>query len=82
MQHKQPRNAQGQPHGIWVGYHDNGKLWFKGTFINDLRHGLWIWYYTTGKLSYKGNYMNGQRDGLAESYNQDGSIQEISFYAR
>jgi antitoxin component YwqK of YwqJK toxin-antitoxin module len=82
MQDKEPRNAQGQQHGIWEIYYDNGKLLYKGTYINGLRHGLWIWYYTNGKLSYKGNYIQGKLDGLVEWYNLDGTINEITFYAR
>jgi antitoxin component YwqK of YwqJK toxin-antitoxin module len=82
MQDKRPINAKGQLHGIWEEYYDNGQLWYKGTFINGIEHGPWITYYDTGQLCYKRTYNMGQRDGIFEWYDEDGSIQEISFYAR
>jgi len=44
------RNTKGQKHGLWEDYHDNGKLSWKGTYLNDKRHGFWEDYYPDGQL--------------------------------
>jgi antitoxin component YwqK of YwqJK toxin-antitoxin module len=82
MRDKSPKNAKGQRHGIWVGYHDNGKLWFKGTYINSIRQGPWEQYHTNGQLMYKVTYILGQRDGLFQWYYLNGSLKEITFYVK
>lgn len=46
MKNLAPRNALGQPHGLWVRYHGQTKLknplWFKGWFFNGKEIGYWI----------------------------------------
>ena len=61
-------NENGLKEGPWEGYHDNGKLAFKGTYIRGNEHGLYERYYSNGNLSYKGNYVNGKEHGLSEWY--------------
>jgi len=29
-----PKNKEGQAHGPWEYYYPNGKLWYKGKYIN------------------------------------------------
>ena len=36
------KNNKGQRHGLWIFYSNNGKIRFKGKFINGLEHGYWI----------------------------------------
>ena len=31
-------------HGLWVEYHDNGRLFQKGTYKNGMKDGLWEFY--------------------------------------
>jgi antitoxin component YwqK of YwqJK toxin-antitoxin module len=77
-----PKNAKGQPHGLWESYWENGQILYKSQFINGERHGLWEGYWTNGQLRCKIAYILGVRDGLCLWYNQDGIINEIRFYAR
>ena len=42
----------------WEVYHDNGKLWYKGNYVNGIREGYWEWLYSNGKLSSKEYYYN------------------------
>jgi antitoxin component YwqK of YwqJK toxin-antitoxin module len=82
MQDKRPYNDKQQPHGLWERYYDNEQLYCKGQFVNGEYHGPWEGYYTTGQLWYNENYIKGQRDGLLLRYNEDGTLREISFYAK
>jgi antitoxin component YwqK of YwqJK toxin-antitoxin module len=63
-QDKTPFNKQSQPHGYWESYHSNGKLCYKGNYINGKEDGYWEWYHPNGQLWFKGNYINGKQDGL------------------
>ena len=44
-------NENGVKHGPWEGYHGNGKLAFKGTYINGNEYGLFGYYYINGNLN-------------------------------
>jgi len=75
------RNTKGQRHGLWECYWSNGKLMYKGSYINDERHGLWEEYYhENGKLWDKGSYLNGKRHGLWEYYHENGQLEKREFY--
>jgi len=50
---QRPKNAKGQPHGLWKRYW-NGELWYKCVFINGLENGFDEWY-SSGKITHK-NY--------------------------
>ena len=41
-ENKTPRNSKNQLHGFWIDYYNNGKIRFKGYFINDTKYGYWI----------------------------------------
>ncbi len=43
-------NDKGKMHGPWVGYHLNGKLWYKLNYVNGKLYGLWEDYNYNGKL--------------------------------
>ena len=82
MQNKTPKNEKGQKHSLWEEYYSNGNLEYKGSYINGKRHGFFEEYYPNGNPYYKGSYLNGKYIGLWIRGNHDGSIQQISFYAR
>lgn len=44
-------------------YHKNGKLNYKGSYLNNVRVGPWISYWDDGNLAYKGLYKNGSEIG-------------------
>jgi antitoxin component YwqK of YwqJK toxin-antitoxin module len=69
------KNEQGQLHGIQIGYHPNGQIWFKENYINGNKHGEHIGYYNDGQISYKENYnINGNYHGEQIGYRDDGEI--------
>ncbi len=73
-------NAEGQAHGLWELYYDNGNLSYKGTYINGLRHGYWERYWPNGKFGLVTNYLNG-KVGLYIAYHSSGVLAEKKFYA-
>ena len=50
---KNQRNKDGNQHGYW----SNGKLSYKGNYLNGERDGYWEDYYSNGRLYNKGNYI-------------------------
>ncbi|MFW5847889.1 MAG: hypothetical protein ACOCVF_03135 [bacterium] len=55
--------------GYWEQYYPNGKLFYKGNYVDGKGVGYWEWYYSNGKLSSKGNYdENGKQVGCWEYY--------------
>jgi antitoxin component YwqK of YwqJK toxin-antitoxin module len=44
-----PTNDKGQRHGYWEEYFSNGKLSYKGNFVNGKEHGYWEWYFDDGR---------------------------------
>jgi antitoxin component YwqK of YwqJK toxin-antitoxin module len=52
----------------WEAYHSNGKLAFKGTYVNGKIHGLCECYHSNGKLWYKGNYVNDIQKGYFHNF--------------
>jgi len=43
-----PRNDKNQPHGYWVVYYANGKIWYKCVYINGKKIGFAEWYHFDG----------------------------------
>jgi antitoxin component YwqK of YwqJK toxin-antitoxin module len=43
-------NDKRQYHGYWEQYYPDGKLSYKGNFINDEYIGYWEWYEKNGSL--------------------------------
>lgn len=43
-------NDKGQRHGTWERYWNDGTLWYKGYYLNDVEFGHWAHYYGKGKL--------------------------------
>ena len=67
-------NKQGQRHGYWEFYYENGRLMWKGNLVNGEREGYWEEYYSHGQLMSKGHWVNGNRDGYCEVYHRNGQL--------
>ena len=52
-----PRNENGERHGYWEPYYNNGQLMYKGNFVNGKQHGYWESYYDNGALKNKTYYI-------------------------
>ncbi len=53
---KQPFNEQDQRHGYWEVYWDNGRVHYKGYFINEVRLGLSEWQHMSGSGEFHKQY--------------------------
>jgi antitoxin component YwqK of YwqJK toxin-antitoxin module len=52
-------DSEGRKQGLWMEYWGNGKIYSKGSYINDVQDGYWEWYHDNGKLWLKELYKNG-----------------------
>jgi hypothetical protein len=50
-------NDKGKCHGYWECYFPNGKLWYKGTYINGEIVGYYEVYFSGGDLYSKAFYL-------------------------
>ena len=64
----------GKKEGAWIGYWEDGQLYYKGNYKNDEREGAWVGYFENGQLSFKENYKNGKEEGEYISYWGDGRL--------
>jgi len=69
-----PRNGDGEKDGYWVMYYNNGELWYKGSYINDVKQGDWFVYFDNGQLWYNGSYINSLKHGDWVWYFSDGQL--------
>ena len=51
-------NNNGEKHGPWEVYYDNGQLYCKGTYVNGDKHGIWEYYWDNRQIQYKGKFVN------------------------
>lgn len=59
-------NGNGERHGHWESYWENGTLDYSGTYHNGERHGEWESYYSDGTTYFKRNYVYGRPIGFSE----------------
>ena len=64
----------GKEDGAWIGYRENGQLWYKENYKNGKKEGAWVSYWMNGQLYYKGNYKSNKKEGVWFSYNIDGTV--------
>jgi antitoxin component YwqK of YwqJK toxin-antitoxin module len=82
MQDKNTLNEQGERHGYWEIYHENGQPSFKTVYSNGEICGFYEKYFDDGVLDYKVNIVNNDFIGYCESnYPQIKTIGK-SYYAR
>ena len=58
--------------GKVIKYYDNGKIKFKGKYLNGKKNGKGKEYDYNGKLKFKGKYLNGERNGNGKEYCSNG----------
>jgi antitoxin component YwqK of YwqJK toxin-antitoxin module len=67
-------NVNGNRHGYWEYYYDNGNLSYKGNYVDDIKHGYWEYYWSNGNLFYKVNYVDDIKHGYWEYYWSNGNL--------
>lgn len=67
----------GQMHGDWKFFDDEGTLVFEGTFVDGQPDGKHTWYYHgSGKVKERGKYIIGSKEGDWVKYFEDGTIMQ------
>jgi len=75
------QNIYGTPQiGKWKYYHQNGKLHYKGKYIEGKRTGKWKGYHNNGKRKFKGKYNVGKQIGKWNYYLENGKLEKIEHW--
>ena len=75
-----PISIKEKQNGIRVGYHENGKVKWRGNFIEGKEDGLWEEYHNNDKLKVQGNYLKGNRIKEWKYYNKKGKLSKTENY--
>ena len=67
-------NKQGQKHGSYCKYFENGKLHIKCRYRKDILHGSYIERNKKNKIIWKANYKNGKLHGIATRFDKKGRM--------
>lgn len=70
----------GERHGRWTGWHDNGKLWTVADYRQGKLHGKQTVYYPDGKKFYEGRFEDGIRKGKWRFWNEQGVLENETVY--
>jgi antitoxin component YwqK of YwqJK toxin-antitoxin module len=73
-------NEDGQKHGVWIYWYNNGKKWLEENYQNDVRHGELIEWYMSGDKSFEGEYENGLPAGKWTFWDEDGNKTNQTIY--
>lgn len=71
----------GKKDGEWIQYYDDGKVRFKGIYVNDDKEGPFTGYYPDGKINLSGGYKAGHKDGTWSLYGEKGEILSVEKYS-
>ncbi|MCH2224371.1 MAG: hypothetical protein MK066_06330 [Crocinitomicaceae bacterium] len=67
------QDDQGERHGTWTYYNEQGKQISSTEFYHGIKHGLSIVKYPNGVIHYTGNYKDGEQVGIWTTYDQQGN---------
>ena len=56
-------NSNEEKNSIEKEYYDNGKLKYKGQFLEGKKNGKCVEYYDNGNIEFEGEYQEGKRNG-------------------
>ncbi|MBU1213499.1 MAG: hypothetical protein KJ587_19865 [Alphaproteobacteria bacterium] len=73
-------NDNGQRHGPYERWYENGQQGVKSNFVNGQWHGPCERWYENGQQREKSNHVNGQLNGSYERWYEDGQQREKSNY--
>ena len=65
----------GERDGAWVGYRENGQLWYEENYKSGKREGARVGYHDNGQLRYKANFKNGNYEGALVEYWINGQLE-------
>jgi len=62
------------PTQVQVAYHDNGKVWYRGRWKDELQEGKWVYYRPDGTRSEERSYRAGQLHGWLKRWDEKGKL--------
>lgn len=66
--------VNGERHGNWKVYYENGFLWSEGKYWKGKRKGYSVVYHKNGKKKLEGNYEDDVKVGIWKLWGEDGSL--------
>ena len=69
-----PTDNDGNRHGAWESYFENGKMNSKTYYLHGIKDGHSIVYYPNGGIHYQGEYKNDEKIGVWKTYNEKGEL--------
>ena len=73
-------DEQGQKHGTYQLWYDNGQLMIRKEYVNGDLNGTYQSWYNNGQLCERSEWVNGKRHGLRRVWCVDSSIRNIRQY--
>ncbi len=64
----------GQKHGTWTAWFDDGKKWSENEFAEGVNHGNSTVWFDNGVMRYSGQYNMGEKVGTWNYYNDRGEV--------
>jgi len=68
------RKHQGQKHGIYRVWHQNGQLMHERNYMHDCRHGIGRGWWSNGQLRYEFNYHRDKEYGITRWWYPNGQL--------
>ncbi len=73
-------HLDGELHGVWVAWHENGARNTIGSYRHGERDGLWMRWWEDGALDDVSDWRNGKRHGVYRSYHPTGFLHSDGRY--
>lgn len=67
-------DEQGNPHGYWECFYNNGITQSRGEWVNGVKNGLWSEYHSNGNILSQGEFDMGVMVGIWEWREADGGL--------
>lgn len=78
---KNPADADGKPHGLWISYHPNGQEKCRARYVHGQLQGTLVCYDAEGNVLEKTRYIRGERHGPRQLY-RDGQLVDEQEWVR
>ena len=75
-----PYNVNGELHGDYIEFYENGQVSYKITYENGIRQGKSITYLENGKIIEETNYIDGKKEKDHLFYDEKGKLIKTEIY--
>lgn len=67
-------DENGERHGLWISYYENGIKWSESYYSHGLREGHSITFFPSGSVRYIGEYKNDEKTGKWTFKDEEGNV--------